>query len=283
MKKIGWIGFGNMGKPMARNLFNRGHMLKVYRRQNHGVAAETEARFTFTDSLAELTNAVDYIFLMLPDDTVCTEIVGKLIKTGLDGKIIVNMSTISVATAQYLAQTISDAGSVYIEAPVSGSVKPAEAGNLVILAAGPEKEVLDLQPLFDILGNKTIYLGAIGQAAQAKIGINYYMSVLLSGLADTLVFMENKGIDNKKMLEVINAGACASSLSQIKGTAILEEDYSAAFPLKYMVKDLHLAKDLGLNSALSAVQLQAYAAANTCYAEEDLIAIHKYFRQKQHR
>ena len=119
------------------------------------------------------------------------------------------------------------------------------------------------------------YLGKIGAAAKAKIGINYYMAILVAGLADTLIFMENCGINQKQILDIINAGACASGITLAKTPSLLKNDFSPAFPMKYMTKDLNLAKKIGLKSTLGSLMLNSYQDADSEFGEEDLMAIIK--------
>ncbi len=280
MEKIGWIGFGNMGKPMATNLQKNGYGVMVYVRQAAPSGDGIPPGFIFTNSLSELVAHSSFIFLMLPNDQACEEILKELVALNTEGNLIVNMSTISPDASVRLGSLLDKNGVRYVEAPVSGSIKPAQEGNLVILAAGSYEEVQGLQNIFDILGKKTIYLEAIGNAARAKIGINYYMSVVVYGLADTLLFMEKLGVGNEQMVDIINSGACSSGMTQIKGSAVLQENYQPAFPLKYMAKDLRLAQDVGINSALSSLMTQSYNNANSEFGEEDMIAILKYLKEQ---
>lgn len=278
MKKIGWIGFGNMGVPMSYNLLNNGHEMMVYSRNIQKMGSKLDERFLWTDSLAELVAHSAYIFLMLPDDEACEEIVNRLTAFPLDKRLVINMSTISPDMSIHLAFLLKQHHTRYIEAPVSGSIKPAEDGNLVILTAGVKLDTDEVSDCFDAMGKKTIYLGEIGLAARAKIGINYYMSIIVFGLADTLNFMERCGVEKDQMLDVINSGACASGITMAKANSILNNDFAPAFPLKYMTKDLKLADRIGLKSSLGSLLLKSYQDANLEFGEDDLMAIIKHLR-----
>lgn len=280
MKTIGWIGLGNMGFPMVLNLLASNHKVNIYTRneQKKGVIRDKGAHIA--NSLAELTQASDVIFLMLPDDTVCDNTLHKIRASDVSGKLFVNMSTVSPNASIRFNTELQESNARYVEAPVSGSVKPATEGTLVILAAGRKEDVDSLSDCFDALGKKTFFLGDTGKASLAKIVVNYYMSVIISGLADAVLFAEKVGIADNHMLDIINSTACASGMTQIKTPAIIDRDFKPAFPLKYMYKDLKLSRDAGLTSSLGSLMLELYGQANPTFGEEDLMAIFSYMEKQ---
>lgn len=283
-KTISWIGLGHMGVPMSLNLLKAGYKLSVYNRTIDKAKPLADAGATICTSIAEAANA-DIVFVMLSDDAATKAVFDELFSTHNTGnQLIINMSTISVALTEELAARTKDKGVRYLEAPVSGSVKPATDGTLIILAGGEEKDFIEAKPLFEKLGKLSLYLGEAGQGAKAKIAINYYMSVVIEGLAETVLFAEKNGIDRETMMQIVNQSACGSPMSNMKTASILKNEYPAAFPLKHMHKDIGLAQKLGLKTPTSDAIGKAYnEAMNASLGDEDLMAVIKTLKEKYFR
>lgn len=281
--KLGWIGLGNMGNPMVKNLLNAGFEVAVYNRTRDKETPSIEAGATSVNSPQELMENCDVVLTMLSNDEAVKEIFEN--QTGLlnkeyPGKIIINMSTVSPATSRYLATNCSKKEVVFVDAPVSGSVKPAQDGTLVILVGSTTDSYQIVKPVFDVLGKISIHVGAAGVASSAKLAINYLLGLNLQGLAETIIFAENNGVSKEDMLSIINEGACGNGITKIKSTPILEDSYPAAFALKHLVKDLGLAKEAGLNTPLIQPLFDSYAAAQyEGLGDEDVMAIIKSLRK----
>jgi 3-hydroxyisobutyrate dehydrogenase len=274
--KIGWIGLGNMGIPMSINLVKAGFDVAVYNRTLSKTAVLKEAGASVFVSLPELVAHCDIIFTVLSDDKAVGEVYARVQEENIDGKLFINMSTISPALAQQLFYQLRQHTAGYLDAPVSGSVKPATDGTLLILGAGEKAHFERALPLFDVLGKMSLYLGEAGVGSKAKLAINYYMSVVVDGLADTLLFAQQQGISRETMLEIVNESACGSPMSKMKTPGIVSDNYPATFPLKYMLKDVKLIREEGLSSALSASVEVAYQSAfDDGYGEDDLVAVMK--------
>ncbi|EIA08887.1 NAD(P)-dependent oxidoreductase [Flavobacterium frigoris] len=281
--KLGWIGLGNMGNPMVKNLLNAGFDVAVYNRTKDKESQSIEAGATSANSPQDLMENCDVVLTMLSDDAAVKEIfegLSGLLGKEYPGKIIINMSTVSPATSRYLATNCSKREVTFIDAPVSGSVKPAQDGTLVILVGSTAESYQKVKPIFDVLGKISIHVGAAGVASSAKLAINYLLGLNLQGLAETIIFAENNGVSKEDMLSIINEGACGNGITKIKSTSILEDSYPAAFALKHLVKDLGLAKEAGLNTPLIEPLLDSYAAAQyEGLGDEDVMAIIKSLRK----
>lgn len=276
MKTIGWIGLGNMGTPMAHNLLKAGYKLNFYRRDNAKTSPLIAEGATPIEDLTDFIAKTDIIFLTLPDDKIVVSTFEQILTTDLKGKTFVNSSTISPTLAEKLYQQVQEKEAFYLDAPVSGSVKPAIDGTLLFLVGGDLEDHLTCEPLFEVMGKSHYYLGTAGSGSKAKLAINYYMSVVVQGLAETILFAEQNGINREMMTAIVNDSACGSGMSKIKTPAILEDNYPAAFPLKFMLKDIRLAQDAGWNTALTQAAEQAYAkASEQGLAEQDLMAVIK--------
>lgn len=243
MQTLGWIGLGHMGTPMAQNLLQADYKVNVYNRSLDKTTALVEMGAVKLATPRDVVEQSDIIFLTLSDShairDVLTQINGVL-SADLQGKIVVDMSTISPEDSLSFAKLISDGGGVYLDAPVSGSVGPAKAGQLVILVGG-EKEALDTcQPYFDVLGKATIHFGPNSKGSSAKLAINLLLGILGQGIGETLLLAEKSGLDREKVLEMISQSAMNTPLYQGKKEMYRHQDFPAAFMLELMAKDLGL-------------------------------------------
>ena len=282
--KIGWIGLGNMGNPMVKNLLKAGFSVSVFNRTK---AKETEliaAGAVSAASAQQLINNCDVVVTMLSDDAAVKAVyegADGLLTTPSAGKLLIDMSTVAPETSRHLSAACANAGINFLEAPVSGSVKPAQDGQLIILVGGSTENYEKAKPIFEVLGKLSIYLGNAGVGSSAKLAINYLLGLNLQGLAETVLFAEKNGVAKQDMLTIINEGACGNGISKLKGSAILNNDYPAAFALKHLVKDLRLAKEAGLDTPLIKPLADSYTAAQQMgLGEEDVMAIMKYLDPK---
>jgi 3-hydroxyisobutyrate dehydrogenase len=275
--KLGWIGLGNMGNPMAKNLLKAGFELEVFNRSRYKEQDLLESGATSAASIPELIQACDVVITMLSNDDAVKEVfesANGLLSQDNPEKLIINMSTVSPETSRYLAKICAARQVRFIDAPVSGSVKPAQDGNLVILVGASDEDYLLAKPIFNVLGKVSIPVGEPGKASSAKLAINYLLGLNLQGLAETIIFAEKNGVRKEDMLSIINEGACGNGITNIKTTSILNDSYPAAFALKHLVKDLRLAKEAGLDSPLINPLYKSYEAAQKeGLGDEDVMAI----------
>ncbi|MEC4117691.1 NAD(P)-dependent oxidoreductase [Myroides phaeus] len=280
MKTTGWIGLGNMGTPMAANLLKAGYKVNIYLRDP---SKQSPLLSDGANGLAELNNFIeqtDVIFLTLPNDSITEDTFTRILSTNISGKTFINSSTISPGLAQKLHHAVSVKEGIYIDAPVSGSVKPAIDGTLSFLVGGEQQAYTENIPFFEIMGKHHYYLGQAGSGSKAKLAINYYMSVVVQGLAETVLFAEENGISREMMTAIVNDGACGSGMSKIKTAPILKDEYPAAFPLKFMLKDLRLAQAEGWNTDLiNAAEKMFNKASEQGLAEQDLMAVIKAIKE----
>ena len=191
------------------------------------------------------------------------------------GKMIINMSTVSPGISKKMAELCAAKGNFYLDAPVSGSVKQAETGTLVIMVGGDEKAFETVKPVLEKLGKLSMHIGDNGAGNNAKLAINSLLALYAQGLAETLVFANQNGVKTSDLLELINNAAIGNLFTKIKGDAILQDNFKAAFALKHIVKDLGLAKAEGLSSPLANAAYETFQKAEAELGEEDIIAIVK--------
>ncbi|TCD07566.1 NAD(P)-dependent oxidoreductase [Pedobacter frigidisoli] len=276
--KIGWIGLGNMGIPMAEQLIKAGYAVTVYNRSKEKEAALMEMGASIAQSPKELIQETDVIMIMVSDDEAIKQIFesdGGLLEAKTLGKVIINMSTVSPTISKEMAAKCVEQGNNYLDAPVSGSVKQAETGQLVIMVGGENNACEKVRPILENLGKMVLLVGENGAGNQAKLAINSLLALYTQGLAETILFANSNGIKTEDLLSLINNAAIGNIFTKIKGDAILNDNYKAAFALKHIVKDLRLAQDEGISSPLAKTALKTFEDAAAEFGEEDLIAVIK--------
>lgn len=277
--KIGWIGLGLMGNPMSQQLLKAGYPLNVYNRNKDKEAALKEQGAGTASTPKELLQQTEVVIIMVTDDKAIRDIIegeDGLLAAGGDDKIIINMSTVSPAISKEMAQLCKENGLNYLDAPVSGSVKQAETAQLVIMAGGDAKVFEKVKPVLDIMGKLSLNVGDTGAGNAAKLAINTLLSFYTQGLAEAAILAKNNGIKPEVLLELLGNGAIANPYTKIKGDAIVNNNFTAAFSLKNIVKDLKLSRDIGLNTPLGTTALATFEAASEKHGDEDLIAVYKY-------
>lgn len=277
-QNIGWIGLGKMGILMAQNLIDEGYQLNVYNRTKGKADIWKEKGIKEVNSPSALLVESDVIILMVSDDAAILEIFNSengLLSSNIKGKIIINMSTVSPTISKEMAIKCKNYGNSYIDAPVSGSVKQATEGSLVIMAGSDHQSFETVKPIFDVLGKLALRVGENGAGNAAKLAINTMLGLHAQSLAETILFANQQGISTENLMELINNSALGNAFIKIKGEAVLNDNYEAAFALKHIAKDLRLAKNEGLDSPLANVLNHSFQAAEQHLAEEDIIAIIK--------
>jgi len=272
-EKIGFIGLGNMGYPMAKNLEKAGFTLSVYNRTPDKAAGFAAASRVYTH-VEELVQESDVIFTMLTNDSAVRAVYTDILKLDITGKLFVDMSTISQQGSIQLAQSIQERGGAFIDAPVAGSTMPATEGTLIIMAGGDERNIARAQPYFAKMGKLTKHVGNNGKGIAAKLAINYFLATIYQGLAETVAFSGKLGISRTDMLEIINESASGSGATKVKTPLLLKDQYAPAFALDLMLKDILLAREAGASYPLTDTLVDTYQSAHDSgLGEQDVMAI----------
>jgi len=275
--KIGWVGLGTMGTPMVRNLLAKGFRVCVYNRTRAKERELIEIGATAADSLRQLSQDSDMVITMVTDDEAVEQVYnssGGLLANPKPGILMIDMSTVSTEISKKLADNCNVKGVHFLEAKVSGSVKPAEEGQLVIMAGGANEDYQKALPIFKTMGKQSFHTGEVGIASAAKLCLNYFLALTMQGLAETVLFAQHLNIDTADMLNLVNESALGSGVTRLKSQAILSNDFSPAFALKHIAKDLRLVQKEGMTSPLFNPLLDTYQTAfQMGYGEEDAISI----------
>ncbi|WP_026991724.1 NAD(P)-dependent oxidoreductase [Flavobacterium subsaxonicum] len=280
-QKIGWIGLGNMGKPMVLNLIKAGFDVTVYNRSSSKTQYFKDNNIPVSPDVKSLVETSDIIFTIVTNDAAVQAIYDEvLLVESLVGKLFIDMSTISKDVSVKTAQALEQKGAGLIDAPVAGSTTPAAEGTLIIMAGGKREHVERAKPYLEKLGKSVKYLGDNGAGLSAKLSVNYFISILYQGLAETILFAEANGISRENMLEIINESASGSGATKVKTPLLVQEKYSPTFALNLMLKDILLAKDSGANFPFTSVLVDTYGAASQeGFGENDVIGIIEYLKK----
>ncbi|KAL3694957.1 hypothetical protein R1sor_008608 [Riccia sorocarpa] len=261
----GFLGLGIMGLAMAKNLLALGVPLTVWNRSPDKCAALVELGATAAKTPAEVVLKSKITFAMLADPAVALTVAlgaGGVLEALTPGKSYVDMSTVDAETSATIGRAITAKGARFLEAPVSGSKKPAEDGQLVILAAGDESLFHDATGAFDVMGKKSFYLGETGNGAKMKLVVNMIMGSMMTAFAEGLSLAEKAGLDKSDLLDVLDLGAIANPMFKLKGPSVIKGNFPPAFPLKHQQKDMRLALALGDEVAQT---MPVAAAANEVF------------------
>ena len=246
--RLGFVGLGIMGAPMALNLIKGGHELTVWNRTAAACEPLQQAGAKVADTPAAVARDCDITFAMLSDPEAA-----RAVALGPDGicdglaagRSYIDMSTVDAATSGRISKAVAACGGRFLEAPVSGTRGPAEQGTLIILAAGDESLYKEAAEALDLMGKKRTFAGEVGQGARLKLVVNMIMGGMMSAFCEGLTLARESRLDTTELLDILDAGALGNPMFRGKGPQMLADSFAVAFPLKHMQKDLRLALELG--------------------------------------
>jgi 3-hydroxyisobutyrate dehydrogenase-like beta-hydroxyacid dehydrogenase len=283
MKKYGFLGIGIMGKAMVTNLLNAGFDVVIWNRTAKTCEPLIQLGAKQGATPAAVVAACDITFAMVSDpaaaEALCFGRDGVLSGIG-PGKSYVDVSTVDPITAKKIHDAIENKGGRFLEAPVSGSKKPAEDGTLVFLCSGNESLYAEAAPAFEAMGKQSFFFPETGQGAQMKLVINMVMGTMMTAFAEGLALGGAIGLKESDVIEVLAQGAINNPMFQLKGPLMADGVFTPAFPLKHMQKDMRLALQLGDENGQA---MFTASAANSAYikarkagsADEDFSAVMK--------
>jgi 3-hydroxyisobutyrate dehydrogenase len=236
---------GIMGSAMARNLAAAGLRTTVWDRSEQVAAPLVDAGAVVAASAREAARDAAVVITMLPTAEAVESVMfgGQVAEALADGAVWAQMGTIGVAATTELAGRLGRVrpGALFVDAPVSGSKGPAEAGQLLILASGPAAARGAAGPAFAAIGRKTVWLGEAGQGSRMKLVVNAYMSTLIEGVAEALELAARLGIDPAALEEAIEGGPLDAPIADAKLYKMRTGDFAPEFPLEWALKDVDLA------------------------------------------
>lgn len=268
--KIGFIGIGNMGGPMARNLIATGHDVTVFDLSEGNVASLVNAGATGAGSARTAVSGADVVVTMLPAGPhVLNVYEGTILGSAPAGALLIDCSTIDVETSRIVAKMAADKGYPMVDAPVSGGVGGAEAGTLTFMVGGSEADFARAKPVLEKMGKTIVHCGGAGNGQAAKICNNMMLGIQMISVAEAFVLAEKLGLDHQKLYDVSSkaSGQCWSltTYCPVPGpvpTSPANRDYKPGFAAAMMVKDLRLSqgasKSFQAHTELGARALEMY-------------------------
>jgi 3-hydroxyisobutyrate dehydrogenase len=258
---IALLGTGTMGAPIARNLLRAGFKLRVWNRTLSKAEALVSDGAHRACTPAEAAADADVLITMLTDGAAVEQVTagpGGALGVLSPGAIWIQMSTVGPDATGHLLGLALRSRVTFIDAPVSGSSRAAEHGELEILAAGATPVRRNVEPIFDVLGRRTVWLDRVGDGSRLKLALNNWLSVMVEGMAETLTFSSALGLDPSLFLSALAGGPLASDYALSKGAAMIGAEFTPGFPLRHATKDAELVVsaahqqglDLPLTSAL---------------------------------
>jgi 3-hydroxyisobutyrate dehydrogenase len=268
---VGFLGLGTMGLPMALNMLGAGTPLVVWNRSRAAADVAAEAGATVAETPAEVFHDARTVFLMLANGDVIDQVLDRgtpRFTEMVADRTLVHMGTTEASYSQGLGEDVTAAGGTYVEAPVSGSRVPAEAGRLVAMVAGPDDAVDAVLPLLAPVCATTARCGAVPDATRMKLAVNLFLITQVTGLAEAFHLADRLGLDLDVFRSVVDAGPMASSVSRIKLEKLLHGDFAA----QASVRDVHYNSRLVSGAARGAgVASPVLDACRDLFAQAELL------------
>jgi 3-hydroxyisobutyrate dehydrogenase/2-hydroxy-3-oxopropionate reductase len=269
MAKLGFLGLGIMGYPMARNLLRAGHEVAVWshnREKARKLAAEEKGRFC--EKPADVGAHADALFVCVGDAGMVKQVV--LGPDGVEegakpGSVVVDCSTIGPSESRAIGTALAARGVEFLDAPCTGSRGGAEGGTLTFMIGGKQQVFERLRPYFEAMGKRLYYCGSAGMGLQAKLSQNLILSNLLQAFNEGMVLAVKAGVDPALLFDILDNSAAKSAMIAAKAPAVFQRDFTPNFSVKWMHKDVGLmidsAKELGVPVPLTAITHQMLQTA----------------------
>jgi 3-hydroxyisobutyrate dehydrogenase len=276
---IALLGAGIMGSAMARNLLRAGLNTTVWDRSPAATAPLSGAGARVAASPQEAVRDARLVITMLPTGAIAESVIfgDDVAEAFADGAVWAQMGTVGLAATTEITGRLGQLRPdvLFVDAPVSGSKGPAEAGELLILASGPRAAEPVVTPAFAAIGRKTVWLGEAGQGSRMKLIVNAYMSTLIEGVAEALELARQLGIDAADLADAIEGGPLDAPIADAKLHKMALGDFAPEFPLEWALKDVDLAVAAASNGSLpllAALSRQWRAAVDAGHGRQDVSA-----------
>jgi 3-hydroxyisobutyrate dehydrogenase-like beta-hydroxyacid dehydrogenase len=269
MAKLGFLGLGLMGYPMARNLLRAGHQVAVW--SNTGSKAQQlakEEKAVACDSPKQVAEQADCIFACVGDTSMSEEVLtgaNGVIEGAKSGTIVADASTIAPAASRKIGEKLASKKIHFLDAPCTGSTPGATGGTLTFMIGGDKDVYEKTKPYLENMGKQFFYCGGPGMGLHAKLTQNLILSNILQAFNEGMVLSTKAGVDPELMLDVLNNSAAKSGLISYKAPFVFKRDFTTNFSTKWMHKDVGLAidsaKDLDIPLPLTGMTQQMFRAA----------------------
>jgi 3-hydroxyisobutyrate dehydrogenase len=277
--RVGLLGVGLMGSAMAHRLLDQGIEVVAWDRNPEQVTPVEERGARRGDEPAEVVRGVDAVITMLPTAPIVLDVVEPLLEDWPEETIWLQMSSVGASEADQLVEVARAHDVTLVDAPVSGSTHPAEEGELTILASGPDSARAPIEPVFEALGSRVLWVGKAGMGSRLKMAANHWMIAMTAALAESMHLCEAMGLDQQQFVELLDDGPLGSAYGLMKLDEMLAHDYPVGFPVRLALKDLELVREveqsLGAPMPLLDATYERFLAADGDHADEDLAAVYE--------
>jgi 3-hydroxyisobutyrate dehydrogenase len=285
---LGFIGLGAMGEPMALNLARAGRPLLVWNRSPAKCAVLAAAGATIAPDPAAVFARCEAVILMLVDGAAMDAVLARgepSFAQRVEGRLLINMATTAPGYSKALADDIRAAGGRYVEAPVSGSRKPAEAGQLVAMLAGEPADVGAVRPLLAPICREAMACGPVPNALLMKLAVNLFLITMVTGLVEAVHFAERRGLDLALLVAILDAGPMASDVSRVKAAKLLKQEFSRQARISDVQKNnrfvVEAAREARIASPLIDVCFALYGETEALgLGDDDMVAVIRAIEQR---
>ena len=286
MSKIGFIGLGIMGRPMATNLVKAGQDVMVSD-LNSGIVEELRAMGASSGTYAEIAGACDLIFTILPTGAIVREVLfgeGGVASALTPGKVVCDMSSVTPGESQECYQRLKAMGVGFVDAPVSGGEPGAIAGTLAIMCGGDQADFDRLVPVFDILGSSALLIGGSGAGSVTKLANQVIVNLNIAAVSEALVLATKAGVDPMKVYQAIRGGLAGSAVLDAKAPMMCQRNFKPGGTIRVNHKDiknvLATAHEIGVPVPLTAQLFEIQQALKVSgHMEDDHAGYVQYFEQ----
>jgi 3-hydroxyisobutyrate dehydrogenase-like beta-hydroxyacid dehydrogenase len=265
--RVAFLGLGIMGRPMASNLVKAGNEVTVWNR----TSGKTVEGARTAESPADAVNGAEVVWMCVSDTRAVEGVLfgpQGVEQTISSGAVLVDSSTISPSAEYQFAQRLKAKGVDYVDAPVTGSKAAAEAGSLIFMAGGDEAVLAKIDPLFKAMGKQVFRMGETSKGQAAKLVMNLQIALIYEGFAEALTLATKLGVNIDKLLPLIQASMVKSGVVEYKAPFVLRRDFTPNFPLRLMLKDIHLALAAAKESRVKLPALETVEEVYEMAAEE---------------
>jgi len=277
--RVGLLGVGLMGSAMAHRLLDQGVAVIAWDRDSEHLRALEGRGGEPAETPRDVIHGAGVVITMLPTAEVILDLVKPLLDDWPQDTIWLQMSSVGAAEADQLTQAAEAHAVTLVDAPVSGSTHPAEEGELTILASGPDSARAAVEPIFDALASRVLWVGSAGMGSRLKLAANHWMITMVAGLAESMQLCQAMGLDQEQFVALLDGGPLGSAYALQKLDEMRRHEYPAGFPVRLALKDLELVREVEQSSRatmpLLDVVLERFTAASEDLADQDLAAIYE--------
>jgi 3-hydroxyisobutyrate dehydrogenase len=277
--RVGLLGIGLMGSAMAHRLLDRGITVIAWDRNSERRGALEARGGQPAETPSEVVSRAGVVITMLPTAAIVLDVVGPLLEDWPEGTVWLQMSSVGASEADQLTRLAEAHGITLVDAPVSGSTHPAEDGQLTILASGPDSARTAVEPIFDALASRVLWVGEAGMGSRLKLATNHWMISTVAALAESMHLCEAMGLDQQQFAALLDGGPLGSVYAVQKLDEMRRHEYPPGFPIRLALKDLELVREVEQSSRsampLLDVVLDRFLAASQALGDQDLAAIYE--------